>query len=199
MRFLLEIGNHIEGPFARDEIEDLHGAGIIDRKTKCRAENQSEWSTVYNLVPTAIWITTWQNTPPNLKQDSVSHGASSIRSGSRIRESKGFLNDSGGTPEMLVIAGWVCAGIALATFWMWSDAIKFIFPTLAVGCGLAVIILKKPSQGVSIVIAAALAMIGNELYVRHQVNKAVQQIEASAKSAFKEFEDQMRSVLPKTP
>lgn len=195
MRFHVIIDGVSEGPFTRDEIEDLHGAGIVTRNTQCRAEGKTEWSNVYNQVPTAVWVTTWRNNPPALKQDSVplkkitnSHRANSP---APIRQLE--------THDMVAIAGWVCVGIGLATFWMWSDAIKFVFPFLAVVCGLAVIILKKPTQGIGIVAAATLAMVANELYIRHQLNQlgkeATKAIEEMNKTT-EDFKRQMQSIFP---
>ena len=63
MRFFLLINGQSEGPFTVEEIEDLHGAGRVKRSTPCRSEDKGDWSSIYNLVPTAIWVTTPRNKP----------------------------------------------------------------------------------------------------------------------------------------
>jgi hypothetical protein len=37
MSFFLQIDGQSEGPFTVEEIEDLHGAGRVNRSTPCRA------------------------------------------------------------------------------------------------------------------------------------------------------------------
>lgn len=70
MRFFLQINGRTEGPFKVEEIEDLHGAGRVNRSTPCRREGENaEWSSIYNLVPTAIWVTNPQNQPPRTSID----------------------------------------------------------------------------------------------------------------------------------
>lgn len=54
MKFYIEINGRPKGPYSREEIEDLHGAGIIDRRTPCRSETDSVWRTVWDSVPTAL-------------------------------------------------------------------------------------------------------------------------------------------------
>lgn len=70
MRFFLQINGQTEGPFSVEEVEDLHGAGRVNRGTPCRSEGGSgEWSSIYNLVPSAIWVTHPQNRPPRISND----------------------------------------------------------------------------------------------------------------------------------
>lgn len=57
MRFFVEIEGRSQGPFTVEQVEALHGAGRINRSTRCRPEGKGEWSSIYNLVPTAIWVT----------------------------------------------------------------------------------------------------------------------------------------------
>ena len=69
MRFFLQINGQSEGPFTVEEIEDLHGAKRINRSTPCRAEGKTDWSSIYNLVPTAIWVTSPRNKPVPVRGD----------------------------------------------------------------------------------------------------------------------------------
>ncbi len=69
MRFFVEIQGRTEGPFGVEEVELLHGAGRINRSTRCRAEGKGEWSSIYNLVPTAIWVTSPVRAPVRLSVD----------------------------------------------------------------------------------------------------------------------------------
>jgi hypothetical protein len=69
MRFFLQINGQSEGPFTVEEIEDLHGAGRVNRSTPCRPETKGAWSSIYNLVPTAIWVTSPRNKPVPVKGD----------------------------------------------------------------------------------------------------------------------------------
>jgi len=69
MRFFLQINGQSEGPFTVEEIEDLHGAKRINRSTPCRSEGNTDWSSIYNLVPTAIWVTSPRNKPVPVRGD----------------------------------------------------------------------------------------------------------------------------------
>ena len=69
MRFFLQINGQSEGPFSVEEIEDLHGAGRVNRSTPCRVETGGEWSSIYNLVPSAIWVTSPRNKPVPMRGD----------------------------------------------------------------------------------------------------------------------------------
>lgn len=69
MRFFIEIGGRSEGPFTVEQIEALHGEGRINRATRCRPEGKGEWSSIYNLVPSAIWVTSPVSEPVHLSFD----------------------------------------------------------------------------------------------------------------------------------
>jgi len=69
MRFFLQINGQSEGPFTVEEIEDLHGAGRVGRSTPCCPEGKGDWSSIYNLVPTAIWVTSPRNKPVPVRGD----------------------------------------------------------------------------------------------------------------------------------
>jgi len=69
MRFFLQINGQSKGPFTVEEIEDLHGAGRVNRSTPCQPEGKGDWSSIYNLVPTAIWVTSPRNKPVAVRGD----------------------------------------------------------------------------------------------------------------------------------
>jgi len=69
MKFFVEINGHTEGPFTVEQVEALHGAGRITRSTRCRPEGGGDWSSIYNLVPTAIWVTSPASEPVRLSKD----------------------------------------------------------------------------------------------------------------------------------
>jgi len=69
MRFFLQLNGQTEGPFTVEEIEDLHGSGRANRSTPCRPDGKGDWSSIYNLVPTAIWVTSPRNKPAQMKCD----------------------------------------------------------------------------------------------------------------------------------
>ncbi|MFZ4778232.1 MAG: GYF domain-containing protein [Terrimicrobiaceae bacterium] len=69
MRFFLQLNGQTEGPFTVEEIEDLHGSGRVNRSTPCRPDGKGDWSSIYNLVPTAIWVTSPRNKPVLMKSD----------------------------------------------------------------------------------------------------------------------------------
>ncbi len=69
MRFFLQLNGQTEGPFTVEEIEDLHGSGRVNRSTPCRPDGKGDWSSIYNLVPTAIWVTSPRNKPAQMKCD----------------------------------------------------------------------------------------------------------------------------------
>jgi len=66
MRYFLQINGRSAGPFTVEEVEDLHGAGKVNRSTPCRTEDRTDWSTVYNMVPTAVWVTRERVPAPQL-------------------------------------------------------------------------------------------------------------------------------------
>jgi hypothetical protein len=69
MSFFLQIDGQSQGPFTVEEIEDLHGAGRVNRSTPCRPDEKGDWSSIYNLVPTAIWVTSPRNKPVPVRGD----------------------------------------------------------------------------------------------------------------------------------
>lgn len=67
-KFFVKLGAAEHGPLTREEVEDLHGARQVNRTTPCRISNDSRWLTVYDLVPSAIWVSFPRSTPEHLPE-----------------------------------------------------------------------------------------------------------------------------------
>lgn len=65
-QFFVKLAGVEQGPLTREEVEDLHGARQINRTTPCRTSDDSRWLTVYDLVPSAIWVSSPRSTPEHL-------------------------------------------------------------------------------------------------------------------------------------
>ncbi len=84
-RFFIRLGGIEHGPLSKAEVEDLHGSHKIDRSTPCRASGDNHWLTVYDLVPSAIWVSSPRAAPKELAVPVSSNGK-----GGAVTSSTGF-------------------------------------------------------------------------------------------------------------
>lgn len=66
-RFFIKLNGEVEGPFSREEIENLYGARVVNKSTPCRSASGNDWSTVWDCVPTAIHKSFPSGPVPTLK------------------------------------------------------------------------------------------------------------------------------------
>jgi hypothetical protein len=142
--FCVVVSGKVEGPFSRSEIDDLHGAQIITGNTKCRRSDETQWSTVDDLVPTAKWVTCPRKLP---------------RLSGQARSAPGLASSQNSVAGRCILAGWICAAITALTAWCMITPTLMAVPTAGVFAATVGIILGEVKKGIIVIMAIVVIAI----------------------------------------
>lgn len=172
LRFHVKVDGKVEGPFTSGEVEDLHGAKLINRDSPCKPEFENDWKTVDDHVPTAKWVTSPRNAPPKLAFQRFVHHSDPSREPtfSNFWE---FIRGDGSPARNAVIAGAACVLLQNVC----SQLIQgYLLGLGAILSGIIAIVLGNIRSGIIILIAVAATFFLWESLLAHSVKRSIDEL-----------------------